>query len=466
MGLQSEAAQTEPKCMPPPSDHDLIVARATALGPAALAILRADGDGVERLLGAIFHGLEQPGNPVEQPRRVIYGAWRGRDGVEIDRGLSVFFEAGHSFTGNACAEFYCHGGTEPVRALLEACLAAGARSAEPGEFTRRAFLNGRMDLAQAEAVADLIHAQTGQAARLASRQLAGCLSATVGALRESLIQLAVEIEARIDFPEEELGREDHTRLLAGLDAAWSALNELLLTRRRGQLLREGARIALVGRPNAGKSSLLNALARTERAIVTPHPGTTRDTIECTLDLGGYPIVLIDTAGLRESVDAIEQLGMERTWREAESAELLVLVCDLSAEHEPAAADLPRPPDLLVWNKIDLVERSRPQVRGDGVVYLSTLTGEGLGDLEQELLAQLRAGETGAGELAINLRHAEHLGAARRALEAARIAFASGQSGELVMIDLRAALAALDDVLGVQLGDAILDRVFSTFCLGK
>jgi tRNA modification GTPase len=465
---------------------DLIVARATAPGAGAVAVVRLDGVGARQAVERLFRPVGGAG-PVARPRRMVFGRWvapasggaSGKaEGETLDEGLTVFFAAPRSYTGNDLAEFHCHGGPVPARRLIEAALAVGARLAEPGEFTRRAFLNGRMDLTQAEAVADLIAAQTDAAARLARCQMAGALGEAAREIRETLIALAAEIEARIDFPDEDLGEADRSRLAAMFAEAAAALDRLLATRRRGRLLREGARVALVGRPNAGKSSLFNALARVERAIVTPHPGTTRDAIECTIDLAGAPVTLVDTAGLRVTDDPVEAIGVARAHREIDHADLVVEVIDATAiqgDAPPALAD--RRPDVAAWNKCDLMPApwSPPRgalavsaTRGDGLAALeATLAARLFGD-EEKLGAPARSPAThpGAEGLAIDLRHAELLDRAAEALAEARRAFAENLSGELTMIDLREALEAVSGLLGLEVGDAVLDAVFSRFCIGK
>lgn len=469
--------------MAPQQRQDTIVARATAAGPAAIAIVRVDGPGAAELSRRLFQP-EGGRHPVDAPREAIYGSWiepgiagggASRPDPLIDRGLCLFFGGPHSFTGNDTAEFQCHGSAAVVRRLLAACVRLGARLAEPGEFTRRAFLNGRMDLAQAEAVADLIRAETDAAARAAQMQLGGGLSARVDELRRVLIDLAAEIEARLDFPDEDLGTEDRARMSTAFDTLRTGLRSLIRSERRGKLLREGARVALVGPPNVGKSSLLNALARTDRAIVTPHPGTTRDTIECTVDLGGIPVTIIDTAGLRESDDPVEALGIERSRRALEEADLILGVRDVS-ERESSSAEgwtETRPPDLIVENKADLARTEsvgNTETGEPARIRVSALTGLGLDKLEARLAALLEGDGDAAGiradALAVNARHARLLEAALAAVASACDAREGGQGSELVMIDLREALASLDELLGLAPNEAILDRIFEQFCLGK
>lgn len=452
----------------------MIIARATPPGRGAIAILRIDGRGTGELLRRIFRPLGSR-RPESVPRRMIRGHVIDPRHPEriIDDALAVFFAARNSYTGNDLAEIHCHGGPAVIRGILAAATAAGphsARAARPGEFTERAFLNGKLDLARAEAVADLIGAETEAAARSARAQLAGGLSGRVSDLRAGLIDLAAEIEARIDFPDEDLGEADAERMNAAFDRLADELARLLATRRRGRLLRDGVRVALVGPPNVGKSSLLNALARSERAIVTPHPGTTRDTIECRIDLEGIPVTLIDTAGIRETAEPVELAGIERSRRVALDADWLIEVRDASAQ---VPFDAGRPPHLVALNKCDLVAATEPGgvIEEARAIRTSARTGEGLAQLESALheiiSGQDEGGESGAGDgIAVSERHGALLESAASALRSARAQRDAGGGGELVMIDLRDALGALDELLGLAPGEAILDRVFEKFCMGK
>ena len=451
----------------------MIIARSTAHGAGAIAVVRLDGPGVKDVVNRVFVPFHGEG-PARVPRRMVHGQWVDPDTREVlDDGLAVFFGRPRSYTGNDMAEFHCHGGTIPVRVIMQLLLRMGCRLAEPGEFTRRAFLNGRMDLAQAEAVADLISARTESAAASVRRQISGEFSRTLQPLRDDLISLAAEIEAHIDFPEEDLGDEDFIRLQQTFESVLSGLGELVEGGRRGQLLREGAQVVMTGPPNAGKSSLLNALARRERAIVTPHPGTTRDTVECTIDLQGYPLTLVDTAGIRPSSDPVEREGMERTREAVEAARLVICMHHVSDDgrdirlHDMADRD----PDvhvIEVLNKSDLINGSTRDPVPAGSIRISAMEGSGLDVLEKEILDRLTGGD-GAGAadgITISLRQDGLLNHCIKSLGLAREAFDAGRSGEFVMVDLRESVDALSAVLGVETGDAILDRIFSRVCLGK
>jgi len=484
----------------PPSDHpsvpsadhsDWIVAPATPPGASAIAVVRLDGLGCWEAASRVWRSLAPSSGPFSASppaRRLTRGHVLDADGALLDDALLAWFPAPFSYTGNDLVEFQCHGSPAVVAALIEALCRKGARLARPGEFTERAFFNGQLDLAQAEAVANLIASRTREASRVALSQLEGSLSKAVNSIREALLDLAAEIEARLDFPEEEIETSDRNRLIAAFEDARISLCRLLDTARRGRLFRDGARVALAGRPNTGKSSLLNALVGMERALVTPHPGTTRDTIEATVDIQGMPIVLIDTAGVRhEGVEEIELLGIERTLREVRSADLVLLVLDASSpftEEDRALVALlgDETPVLAVFNKCDLVtdganraERIQElglsgPVASVSVCALDTGT---LRPLESAVARHLMGRNATADQWAeaesatvTNLRHAERLRGARDALGRARQTFAANESGEFVMVDLNEALQALSEILGLSVNEAVLSRIFSRFCIGK
>ncbi len=467
-----------------PTDHaDTIVARATAAGQAAIAVVRLDGPDALSVASKVWDGTT---DKTPKPREMHLGQIRNADGEEIDRALMVYFKAPHSYTGNDVVEFQTHGSPAVVEAVIAALIAAGAHMARPGEFTERAFFNNRMDLAQAEGVANLIASQTRAASRIALSQLEGRLSEKIHSVRESLLDCMAEIEARIDFPEEDIEPETLERLGEAMDGMTADIEMLLATARRGRLMRDGARVAIAGRPNAGKSSLFNALIGLERALVTPHAGTTRDTIEATIDLDGMPLVLVDTAGVRDDAeaDAIENLGIERTRAEIRNAELVLFVLDASRpwsdDDVRLAATLSGKPVIAVLNKTDL-PRSQGRtnvlrrledltIDCDVCVEVSAMEPKTLEPLEAAVQRTLldRSSIADVSETAVvtNQRHTEALEHSRGALQAARAALDDASSPDLIMVDLRESLDHLHAILGLRIDDEILDRIFSRFCLGK
>jgi len=462
-------------------DRDTIVAPATPAGFGAIAIVRLSGPQAIPLLNRCFQSMSG-GKAVNSfsHHRLVVGHFRTPDADEpIDEVMAVVMRAPHSFTGEDVAEIHCHGSPAIVAQIVEALCRAGARPAQPGEFTRRAFLNGRLDLAQAEAICDLVRSATSAASRLALRQLAGRLSERLAGVHRRLIDFGAEVEARLDFPDEEIAAADRRALGDLLDGAESELDALLRQGRRGRLFREGARIAIIGRPNVGKSSLLNALLGRERALVSPHPGTTRDSIECTLDLEGIAATVVDTAGWRAGQDEIERMGIERTESEMAAADLLIWVVDASepvaGEDRAIAGRIAPLPAVVACNKSDLpsaFESATLQTLGFGaerICRVSALRREGIGGLEQRIVARLAGDEeTRGGEspLVSNARHLALLETARAGVAEARRAFGEGVAGDLVMVDVRQALGALDAILGRSFSEEILDAVFARFCIGK
>ena len=439
-----------------PSDEltrDTIAAIATPAGRGGIGVIRISGPAVPRIAQAVFGRLPEP-------RVATFGAFKQREGHTVDEGLALYFAAPHSYTGEAVLELQGHGGPVVMQALLAACLDAGARIAEPGEFTRRAFLENKLDLAQAEAVADLIDAASQEAARSALRSLSGEFSAAIGDLQASLVELRALTEAMLDFPEEEVDGLHRDDAAARLDEVRSALDDVLAKSRQGSLLRSGIHVVLAGRPNVGKSSLLNRLAGEERAIVTPIPGTTRDSLREPVQIDGVPLVVVDTAGLRDPGDEIERLGMQRTQRELERADLVLAVIDASQKPD-VIEDLPAAAARIdVYNKIDLVPGFQAPANA---VAVSAKSGSGMDSLRRRILEA--AGWTSSGE-PVFLARERHL----RALEAARThlqaAAEEQRRWEFFAEELRLAHAALGSITGEFTADDLLGEIFSRFCIGK
>lgn len=452
---------------PPRNSADTIAAVATAPGRGGIGVVRVSGSGLagfaERIAGRL-----------PEPRRAVLAAFTDGSGAAIDQGLVLFFPAPHSFTGEDVLELHGHGGPVVMQMLLARCVELGARLAEPGEFTRRAFLNDKLDLAQAEAVADLIEAASAQAARSALRSLAGEFSREVHALTEALKELRMLVEATLDFPEEEIDPLRDTDAVPRLERLRVDLAALRRRAREGSLLRSGLTVVLAGLPNVGKSSLLNRLAGEERAIVTEIAGTTRDAVRETIHVEGIPLHVIDTAGLRETEDPVEKIGIARTWREIEGADVVLQIVDARAGVTPAdhAIDVRLPAGvtrIVVENKCDLAQRpaGRCEREDDGRrrvhLALSAKTGEGMDLLHEELLKV--AGWQGHGEDAIlaRERHLEALGEAASRLDAAATQLAQF---ELCAEELRLAQEALSRITGEFGADDLLGLIFSRFCIGK
>lgn len=436
-----------------------IAARATPDGVGALAILRLSGPQAHDVASAALGG-----KPL-QPRRATFARVRAEDGSVLDEVVATYFAAPASFTGEDVVEISCHGGILVTERVLERLLACGAVPAEPGEFSRRAFENGKLDLTQAEAIMDIIHAGSDLALRAAQHQLQGAIADRVQAALDGLIDVAAHVTAYIDFPEEDIPPATVESLGGQLQAAEEQVSALLATAEGGRLLREGVRTVIVGAPNVGKSSLLNMLLGYDRAIVSDRAGTTRDTIEASLSLGGLCLRLIDTAGLHNSEDSLEQCGMERSRRALAAADLVLEVADVSQPPVP----LPSAPSgahcLLVLNKADLEEH--PAWAGKPGIRISCAQSRGRDDLGQAIrslfLRSLGEADTVA---AVNTRHRFALQQAAEALRRARAGLFAGESPDLIDIDLREALDALGSITGRVDTEDILDRVFSTFCLGK
>ena len=475
--------------------RDPIAAIATAPGRGAVGIVRVSGQGLGAFVRALL-GREL------RPREATYLPLRDADGSPIDHGLAIHFPAPRSYTGEDVLELQAHGGPVVLQLLLARCLAvaaepdpatgkphlSGLRLAQPGEFTQRAFLNDKMDLAQAEAIADLIDASTEAAARSASRSLSGDFSREIGTLREALVHLRMLVEATLDFPEEEIDFLQQADAGGQLQRLQAQLEQVLQRTRQGALLREGIKVVIAGQPNAGKSSLLNALAGAELAIVTPIAGTTRDVVQQTIQIDGVPLHVIDTAGLREGagIDEVERIGIERAWGQIEQADAVLFLHDLTrsdqptyraADHEIAALLDQRLPARVtvidVWNKADASPHAQPGPPGGGaaspheLVRLSARTGEGLDTLRQRLL-QLAGWQGGAEGLYIaRERHVQALKRVGDHLDLAALHLGGPSPAlDLLAEELRLAQVALNEITGAFDADDLLGVIFSQFCIGK
>jgi len=443
---------------------DTIAAISTPPGEGAIALVRVSGANAIGVAGKIFRGKEKPSrfaSHVQHFGEIFDGAHR-----LIDQVVLSVHRAPSSYTGEDLVEISCHGGTLVSAKVLEACLRAGARAARPGEFTERAFLNGKMDLTQAEAVIDLIRAKTDLALRSATEQLEGRLGEKIRKIRDELVALLAHIQASIDFPEEGIAPDEGERLRARLDFIREEIDSLLATADQGRILREGVRVVIYGATNAGKSSLLNRLLGYDRVIVSDTHGTTRDTIEETVNLDGVPIRLLDTAGLRPSANGIEREGMARTEKSLQLADLRLHIADRNAPKPPYLEErIVDANEIVILNKSDL--RENDDWKNFDALRISCLTGEGLLELQKQILARITEQNLRPeSPVAINTRHRDCLRRALESCDQARAGMDQGLSSEYIAVDLNEALRAVGEVIGGVDVEQILDSVFSQFCIGK
>ncbi|MEL7420200.1 MAG: tRNA uridine-5-carboxymethylaminomethyl(34) synthesis GTPase MnmE [Cyanobacteria bacterium J06555_3] len=451
---------------------ETIVAIATAIAPqqGSVGIVRLSGTKSLAIAKSLFYA---PGKQEWSSHRIIYGYIRDPETKQtVDEALLLLMMQPRSFTREDVAEFHCHGGIMAVQSVLQLCVAQGARLAQPGEFSLRAFLNGRIDLTQAESIAELVSAQSHQASQIAVAGLQGKLGSPIKDLRTICLDILAEIEARIDFADD-LPPLDEAEIEQQLEAVLTQVKEILATAEQGELLRRGLKVAIVGRPNVGKSSLLNAWSRTDRAIVTDLPGTTRDVIESTLVVEGIPVQVLDTAGIRETGDMVEKIGVERSRRAAENADLVLLAIDGSSGWTDGDREIyeqvKHKPLILIVNKIDLTQpKSITKSAIKRVVYTSATNGQGISDLERQIVSLANQGKVmmANSEVAVNQRQAAALVRARVALEQVQQTVKNQLPLDFRTIDLRGAIQALGEITGEEVTESVLDRIFSRFCIGK
>ncbi len=447
-----------------------IVAIATAIVPAqgSVGIVRLSGSTAVAIARQLFHAGQQPW----ETHRILYGHIRHPHTHHmVDEALLLLMLAPRSYTREDVVELHCHGGMIAVQQVLQLCLEQGARLAQPGEFTLRAFLNGRLDLTQAESIADLVGARSPQAAQTALAGLQGKLAQPIRQLRHTCLDILAEVEARIDF-EEDLPPLDEASIHTQITAVLAQITQILATADQGELLRTGLKVAIVGRPNVGKSSLLNAWSRSDRAIVTDLPGTTRDVVESQLVVGGIPVQVLDTAGIRDTADRVEQIGVARSRAAAQAADLVLLTLDAqtgwSAADQAIYDQVCDRPLILVINKIDLAGPPPLPPLPHPTIHTAAALNQGIPALEQAMLALVQTRDLQAANLdiAINQRQSAALTRAQAALQQVQTTIADQLPLDFWTIDLRSASQALGEILGEDVTESVLDRIFSRFCIGK
>lgn len=458
------------------------VIQAETIAAIATAVVPQQGSvGIVRLSGvdAITIGqtlFQAPGHQVWESHRILYGFVRHPQTHRVvDEALLLLMRSPRSYTREDVVEFHCHGGIMAVQQVLQLCVAQGARLAEPGEFTLRAFLNGRLDLTQAEGIADLVGARSPQAAQMALAGVQGKLAGAIRQLRNTCLDILAEVEARIDF-EDDLPPLDEGAIQQQLNAVFGQVNQILATAHQGELLRTGIKVAIVGRPNVGKSSLLNAWSRSDRAIVTNLPGTTRDVVESQLVVGGIPVQVLDTAGIRDATDQVEKLGIERSRTAAQTADLVLMVIDAqvgwTAADELLYEQVSERPLILVQNKVDLIEANAKAVMPAQItlptVYTAAAQNQGIAALEAIILQTIQTDNLVAAntDWAINQRQSAALTRAQTALSQVQQTLQNDLPLDFWTIDLRSAIQALGEITGEELTESMLGQIFSRFCIGK
>lgn len=450
---------------------DTIAAIATGMQVSAIGIIRLSGDETFRVIDRLFFPYSGKKMSESADRRLIFGELRDRGGELLDVCLCTISRAPHSYTGENTAELQCHGSPTVLRAALDELFALGARQAAPGEFTKRAFLNGRMELCAAEAVADIIDAETVECAKNAAGQLSGAISRKVDGIYSALTDISSHYHAVLDYPDEDIEDFQLESYEGSLTSALTELERLLQSHERGKLMTGGIPAAIAGRPNAGKSSLLNALLGYDRAIVTAIPGTTRDTIEEKLRIGRLTLRLIDTAGIRDTDDEVERLGVERSRAAMSKAELVIAVVDGSGEitdedREVIAQAEAAPKGIVVLSKRDIAEPDAEITTALPVVSLSSITGDGMDELERVIAEQFPLPEVPAGEILTNVRQADAVKRAIEYMRSALDAMRAGMTPDIVLTETEGAMSALGELSGRTVREDVTNRIFQRFCVGK
>lgn len=458
--------------------EETISAVATAAGEGSIGIIRMSGNKAIGILGEIFRGIHSKTVVDIASQKMTYGHIIDPENQKnVDEVLVLIMRAPRSYTREDIVEIHCHGGVVPLQKILELTTKYGARLAEPGEFTKRAFLNGRLDLAQAEAVIDIIRAKTDASLRMALGHLAGALSDKIRGIRNEILGMIANLEATIDFPEEDIEELTAQEVKTTVDLLLSEMNHLLATKETGRILRDGLETVIIGKPNVGKSSLLNALLKEKRAIVTDIPGTTRDSIEEFVNIGGVPLKIVDTAGIRETADIVEQLGVEKTRELVATADLILVLLDasvpLAAEDKEVLELLSGREAVILVNKSDLptlldMSEVYTYVSDQKVIHMSVVENSGLAELEQAIVDMVYSGQVQQKEGAFinNVRQARLLEQGKEHLEAVLLTIAAGMPPDCIVVDLRDAWDKLGEITGDTVGSDIIDQIFTKFCIGK